>query len=78
VAARAGRARLATRDYGLPDTDAQLPFGLPDAGPIGCFGLSLTQGVPHMPTAAVYGALVGFAVLRSWLGIQGFTKRVLA
>jgi len=31
-----------------------------------------------MPTVAIYGALLGFAALLSWLGIQGFKKRVLA
>ena len=42
------------------------------------FRLSLTKGVPHMPTLAIYGALLGFGALLSWLGIQGFKKRVLA
>ena len=42
------------------------------------FRLSLTSGVPHMPTAAIYGALLGFGGLLSWVGVQGFTKRVLA
>jgi ABC-2 type transport system permease protein len=42
------------------------------------FRLSLTRGVPHMATMAIYGALLGFAVLLTWVGIQGFSKRVLA
>ncbi len=42
------------------------------------FRLSLTKGVPHMPTLAIYGALVGFGVLMTWLGVQGFRRRVLA
>jgi ABC-2 type transport system permease protein len=40
--------------------------------------LSLTKGVPHMPTAAVYAALVVFTALFSKLGIDGFKKRVLS
>ncbi len=41
------------------------------------FRLSLTPQFPHMPTVAVYLALIGFIVgLGSW-GIQGFRKRVL-
>jgi ABC-2 type transport system permease protein len=31
------------------------------------FRLSLTSGVPHMPSWAVYGALVGFGVFLTWL-----------
>jgi len=41
------------------------------------FRMSLTSGVPHMPGTAIYGALAGFAVLLTWLGIQGFRGRVL-
>ena len=40
--------------------------------------LSLTKDVPHMPTAAVYAALVVFTALFSKLGIDGFKKRVLS
>jgi ABC-2 type transport system permease protein len=42
------------------------------------FRMSLTSGVPHMNAWAVYGALLGFAVLLTWLGIQGFRRRVLS
>jgi ABC-2 type transport system permease protein len=42
------------------------------------FRIALTEGVPHMATAAVYLALFGFAAGLSWLGINGFKKRVLA
>jgi ABC-2 type transport system permease protein len=40
--------------------------------------LSLTKGVPHMPTAAVYAALVVFTAVFLKLGIDGFKKRVLS
>jgi ABC-2 type transport system permease protein len=40
--------------------------------------LSLTKGVPHMPVAAVYAALVAFTAVFSKLGIDGFKKRVLS
>jgi len=33
--------------------------------------------VPHMPLAAVYGAMVGYTALLGALGIRGFKKRVL-
>jgi len=42
------------------------------------FRAALTTGVPHMPTVAVYGALVFFAVLMTWVGVWGFKRRVLA
>ena len=32
----------------------------------------------HMSLWAVYGALIGFATLFTWLGIKGFRKRVLS
>jgi ABC-2 type transport system permease protein len=41
------------------------------------FRLALTRGVPHMPTPAIYVALIGFSILLTWVGIQGFKKRVL-
>ncbi len=41
------------------------------------FRMALTR-IPHMPGMAIYGALVGFAVLLTWAGIAGFRKRVLA
>ena len=40
--------------------------------------LSLTKGVPHMPVAAVYVAIVGFTLVFLKLGIDGFKKRVLS
>jgi ABC-2 type transport system permease protein len=42
------------------------------------FRVALTRGVPHMPIAAIYAALVGFSILLTWVGIQGFRKRVLS
>ncbi len=42
------------------------------------FRVALTSGVPHMPVPAIYGALVGFASLLTWVGITGFRKRVLS
>jgi ABC-2 type transport system permease protein len=41
------------------------------------YRVALTVGIPHMPLAAIYAALVGFTVLLGWLGINGFAKRVL-
>lgn len=41
------------------------------------FRMALTSGA-HMNASAIYGALVGFAVLLTWLGIDGFRGRVLA
>ena len=41
------------------------------------FRMALTS-VPHMPAAAVYTALVGFTLVLSWLGVDGFRRRVLA
>jgi ABC-2 type transport system permease protein len=40
--------------------------------------MSLTHGVPHMPVAAIYVALVGFTAVFLKLGIDGFAKRVLS
>jgi ABC-2 type transport system permease protein len=34
--------------------------------------------VPHMPLPAVYGALSGFLVVLVYVGLRGFTRRVLA
>ena len=39
------------------------------------FRAALTTNVPHMSLWAVYGALLGFAVVLTWLGIGGFLKR---
>jgi ABC-2 type transport system permease protein len=41
------------------------------------FRAALTP-VPHMSLLAVYPVVVGFAALFTWLGIRGFTKRVIA
>ena len=40
------------------------------------FRMALTP-VPHMPAPAVYAALVGFTLALSWLGVDGFRRRVL-
>jgi len=42
------------------------------------FRVALTRGVPHMPVVAIYGALLAFGAGMTWLGIQGFRRRVLA
>lgn len=39
---------------------------------------ALFTGVEHMPLAAVYGALSGFAVVFTVLGMWGFRRRVMA
>ena len=41
------------------------------------FRAALTTGVPHMSLWAVYGALVGFAVLLTRVGLKGFERRVV-
>lgn len=41
------------------------------------FRAALTP-VPHMSLVAVYGVLVGFTLVFTWLGIRGFTRRVIA
>ena len=40
--------------------------------------VSLTNGVPHMSSIAIYLALVGFTAVFLKLGIDGFKKRVLS
>jgi ABC-2 type transport system permease protein len=40
--------------------------------------LALASGVPHMPVIAIYGMLMVFTTGLLFLGIQGFTKRVLS
>ncbi len=42
------------------------------------FRLSLTQSVEHMPIWAIYTAMIGFAALLTWVGIDGFRRRVLS
>ncbi len=41
------------------------------------FRMSLTH-IPHMSVLGIYAALIGFTTVLGWLGISGFTKRVLA
>jgi len=41
------------------------------------FRMALTD-VSHMSSAAIYGGLIGFTTILSWIGIIGFRKRVLA
>ena len=42
------------------------------------FRAGLSIGVVHMPLAAIYGALVGFSIVFTWLGVTGFKKRVIS
>jgi ABC-2 type transport system permease protein len=39
------------------------------------FRAALTRGVPHMGLLYIYGALLLFAVVLTWLGVNGFQKR---
>jgi ABC-2 type transport system permease protein len=41
------------------------------------FRLSLTPQMPHMPPWLVYGGLIGFSVLFTWIGLRNFEKRAL-
>ena len=41
------------------------------------FRLALTPRMPHMSPWLVYGALLGFSVLFTWLGLKKFQKRAL-
>jgi ABC-2 type transport system permease protein len=41
------------------------------------FRLSLTPQMPHMPPGLVYGGLLGFSLLFSWIGLRNFEKRAL-
>jgi ABC-2 type transport system permease protein len=41
------------------------------------FRAALTP-VPHMSLLAVYPVIIGFVTLFTWLGIRGFTRRVIA
>jgi ABC-2 type transport system permease protein len=38
---------------------------------------SLAPAIPHMSLLAIYGALIGFTSLLAYLGVSGFTKKVL-
>jgi ABC-2 type transport system permease protein len=42
------------------------------------FRTALTPQFPHMPVPVIYAGLIGFVVLLSWQGLEGFKKRVLA
>ena len=41
------------------------------------FRAALVKGVPHMSLWAIYGALLGFAALLTWVGVTGFQRRVV-
>jgi ABC-2 type transport system permease protein len=41
------------------------------------FRMALTPQFPHMHAVGIYAALVGFSVLMSWIGVRGFSRRVL-
>ena len=41
------------------------------------FRAALVGGVPHMSLWAVYGALLVFAVVLTWIGVRGFSRRVV-
>ena len=42
------------------------------------FRLSLTSGIVHMPVWAIYAGMIFFTVALSWVGIDGFRRRVLS
>ena len=42
------------------------------------FRAALTTGTPHMSLWAVYGGLAIFAVVLTWIGIDGFERRTVA
>jgi ABC-2 type transport system permease protein len=42
------------------------------------FRAALTNGSPHMSLWAVYGGLAIFAVVLTWIGIDGFEKRTVS
>jgi ABC-2 type transport system permease protein len=42
------------------------------------FRMAMTPQLGHMPTLAIYLALVGFTAVVGWLGVWGFRRRVLA
>jgi ABC-2 type transport system permease protein len=41
------------------------------------FRAALVGSIPHMPLVAIYGALIGFGALFTWVGVTGFEKRVV-
>ena len=42
------------------------------------FRAALVGNIPHMPLYAIYGALVAFGALFTWIGVTGFEKRVVS
>jgi ABC-2 type transport system permease protein len=42
------------------------------------FRAALVGNIAHMPLYAIYGALIGFGVLFTWVGVTGFEKRVVS
>ena len=42
------------------------------------FRAALTSGTPHMSLWAIYGALSLFAVVLTWIGIDGFERRTVS
>ncbi len=44
-----------------------------------CEGMRMGMtNIPHMNGWAIYGAIIGFTVALTWIGIDGFRKRVLS
>jgi ABC-2 type transport system permease protein len=41
------------------------------------FRAALVGGVDHMSLWAVYGALIGFSIFLTWIGVRGFARRVV-
>ena len=41
------------------------------------FRAALVGAIPHMPLYSIYGALLGFAALFTWIGVKGFENRVV-
>jgi ABC-2 type transport system permease protein len=41
------------------------------------FRAALTNGVDHMALPVIYGALTGFAVVLTWIGVTGFRRRTV-
>ena len=41
------------------------------------FRLALTPSMPHMPVLLVYGALIGFSIFFTWVGLRKFEARAL-
>ena len=42
------------------------------------FRAALVGGIPHMPLIAIYGALIAFGSLFTWVGVTGFERRVVS